>query len=165
MEKQILAVARSAFYQLRQIGHLWAYVHKKSLITIVFALLISKMDSLHRITLEGGTEAITAPKCSGQADPGDFKIRSYISMVLAHVPWLPVCFCAKFKVLVQTDQNPYWFGTSLHLRVLVIYHSHLPHLSSFDAVREFWKSMARDQAFSVGVDSLPMHQAPSFPIC
>lgn len=39
--------------------------------------------------------------------------RDYITPVLFHLLWLPICFWARFKLLALTCKNPLWSGTNI----------------------------------------------------
>ena len=105
MEAQISPVIKSVFPQLCPIAQLHPYLDKKCLTTVVYALVISKIDYSNSldIGLLSKLEQKLQQFQNAAAEP-IIGISSYehISLVLAHLRWFPVNFCAQFKVLDMT---------------------------------------------------------------
>ncbi|XP_053111605.1 uncharacterized protein LOC128327198 [Hemicordylus capensis] len=124
---QVEAMARSAFYQLRLIRQLCPFLEEDDLKTVVHQLVISWLDycnalyvglPLYVVRKLQLVQHAAARLVSGSTQ------RDHIIPVLQQLHWLPICFLAKYKVLVITFKALNGLGPS-YLRECFLLHD--PH--------------------------------------
>ena len=102
MEPQITSVVHSAYFHLRQIAQLHLYLDTKSLTTLVYALLVLRIDYCNALYMGlpmrllwklQQVQSTAARLLSG------VKKHQHISPTLY---FLPVCFHASFKVTYKS---------------------------------------------------------------
>ncbi|XP_053104853.1 leucine-rich repeat-containing protein 39 isoform X1 [Hemicordylus capensis] len=102
---QVETVARSAFYQLRMICQLHLFLELDDLKTVVHLLVTSRLDYCN--VLYVGLPLYVVRKlqlvqnAAARLVSGSSR-RDHITPVLKELHWLPICFWAKYKVLVIT---------------------------------------------------------------
>ena len=92
-----LAISSSVFSNLQQITQLQPYVDRKSLMILVHVLVISRTDYCNALQI--GLPLKVAQKLQQVHSVAARFILGLerddrISPILAHLHWLPVCFCA-----------------------------------------------------------------------
>ena len=96
MEKQILFVARSASFNLRQNLYLRLYLDRKSLIALVHTLVILRIGYWNPLYLRLALKAVQKlqrTKCVGQADLRNFKIQSCFLGPSSHASAASLLLC------------------------------------------------------------------------
>ncbi|XP_061470050.1 uncharacterized protein LOC133379228 [Rhineura floridana] len=105
LEAQVASVAQNAFYQLRLVAQLRPYLSKEHLASVIHAMVTSRLDYCNALYV--GLPMKTVRKlqlvqnAAARVLTGTKKF-DHITPVLAQLHWLPICFRARFKVLVLT---------------------------------------------------------------
>ena len=103
LEAQVDSVARSTFLQLQKLYQPWPYLDKQSLMTVMHALVTSRIDYCNVLYVRLPLKTVwrlqliqnrAAWLVSGGAT------REHIRPILFKLHWLPVAAQAQFKVLV-----------------------------------------------------------------
>ncbi|XP_061466651.1 uncharacterized protein LOC133377174 [Rhineura floridana] len=105
LEAQVASVARNAFYQLRLVAQLRPYLDRENLATVIHALVTSRLDYCNALyvglPLKTVRKLQLVQNAAARVLTG-IKKYDHITPVLAQLHWLPICFRARFKVLVLT---------------------------------------------------------------
>ncbi|XP_061477973.1 uncharacterized protein LOC133382302 [Rhineura floridana] len=113
LEAHVAAVARNAFYQLRLVAQLRPYLSREDLTSVVHALVTSRLDYCNALYVGLPLKTVWKLQLVQNAAARLLtrtKRSDHITPVLAHLHWLPICFRAKFKVLVLTYKALYGAG-------------------------------------------------------
>ena len=98
-------VAQSAFYQLRLVAQLRPYLDRDNLVSVVHALVTSKLDYCNALyvglPLKTVRKLQLVQNAAARLITGTRRFK-HIRPVLACLHWLPICFRAQFKALVLT---------------------------------------------------------------
>jgi hypothetical protein len=105
MEDQINSVCRSAYFHLRQIGHIRKYLSNDATKSLVNALVTSRLDYCNSLLI--GVPATVLSKLQRVQNTAARIIArtkrcSHITPVLKDLHWLPVSYRIQFKVLTHT---------------------------------------------------------------
>ncbi|XP_061477657.1 uncharacterized protein LOC133382019 [Rhineura floridana] len=105
LEAQVASVARNAFYHLRFVAQLRPYLDSDNLASVVHALVTSRLDYCNALYV--GLPLKTVRKLQLVQNAAARLLTrtrwsAHITPVLARLHWLPICFRARFKVLVLT---------------------------------------------------------------
>lgn len=105
MEKQVNAVTKSCFYQIRNIGRIRQYITEEACKTLVQALVISRLDYGNAL-LHGLPHSVLAKlqriqNCAARLVSRTRK-HDHITPVLHELHWLPVQYRIQYKILLYT---------------------------------------------------------------
>ncbi|XP_061487325.1 prostacyclin synthase isoform X3 [Rhineura floridana] len=105
LEAQIASVARGAFYQLRLVAQLRPYLDRENLASVVHVLVTSKLDYCNALyvglPLKTVRKLQLVQNAAARLLTGTRR-SDHITLILDRLHWLPICFRARFKVLVLT---------------------------------------------------------------
>ncbi|XP_061441792.1 uncharacterized protein LOC133364873 [Rhineura floridana] len=110
LEAQVASVVRNAFYQLRLVAQLHPYLSKEDLTSVVHALVTSCLDYCNALYVGLPLKTVRKLQLVQNAAARLLtrtKRSEHITPVLASLHWLPICFWARFKVLVLTYKALY----------------------------------------------------------
>ncbi|XP_061477478.1 uncharacterized protein LOC133381914 [Rhineura floridana] len=113
LEAHVASVARNAFYQLRLVAQLRPYLSKEDLSSVVHAMVTSRLDYYNALYVGLPLKTIRKLQLVQNAAARLLtrtKRSDHITPVLARLHWLPICFRARFKVLVLTYKALYGAG-------------------------------------------------------
>ena len=106
---QVASVARSAFCQLRLVAQLHPYLDGDNLVSVVHALVTSKLDYCNALyvglPLKTVRKLQLVQNAAARLITGTSRFE-HMKPILARLHWLPICFRAQFKVLVLTYKAP-----------------------------------------------------------
>ena len=105
MEKHVNTVCRSAYHQLRNIGHIRKYLTTDATKTLVNCLVTSKLDYCNSLLF--GIPKLTVNKLQRVQNTAARIItktprHDHITPVLKELHWLPICQRIDYKVLLYT---------------------------------------------------------------
>lgn len=105
MEKQVSAISRACFFQMRNIGYIRPYLSDNACKTLVCSLVTSRLDYGNAL-LYGVNKNITSRLQRVQNTAARLvtrtKKREHITPVLKRLHWLPVEFRCQYKLLLYT---------------------------------------------------------------
>lgn len=105
MEKQVNAVVKSCYYQIRCIGQIRKYLTNDASRTLVQALVTSRLDYGNAMLCglpKGLTDRLQRAQNSAARLITGTHIRDHITPVLQDLHWLPVQYRSSYKILVYT---------------------------------------------------------------
>ncbi|XP_061460454.1 uncharacterized protein LOC133373973 [Rhineura floridana] len=156
LEAQVASVARSAFYQFRLVAQLRPYLDREHLVTsrldycsALYVGLPLKTVRKLQLVQNAAARLITGTKRSEHVTP-----------ILARLHWLPICFWARFKVLVLTYKALHGTGPQYLMECLSRYEptrtlcSTLKALLQMPTQKDARKATTRKRAFSVAAPEL-----------
>ena len=105
MEKQVNAISKSCFYQIRNIGQIRRYITNEACKTLVQALITSRLDYANSLlygipsSLLGRLQRVqnTAARLVTLT-----RKRDHITPILKQLHWLPVEYRPQYKILMHT---------------------------------------------------------------
>ena len=105
MEHQINSVCRSAYFHLRNIGHIRKYLTVDATKSLVNALVTSRLDYCNALLI-GVPNTVLSKLQRVQNTAARIITRTprwnHITPVLKDLHWLPVCYRIQFKILTHT---------------------------------------------------------------
>ena len=105
MKKQINAISKSCFYQIRNIGQIRQYITEEACKTIVQALVTSRLDYGNALLCGLPQTLLTrlqrVQNCAARLVTRTPK-RNHITPVLRELHWLPVHYRIQYKILLYT---------------------------------------------------------------
>ncbi|XP_053149256.1 uncharacterized protein LOC128343844 [Hemicordylus capensis] len=124
---QVEAMARSAFYLFRLIRQLRPFLENNDLKTVVHQLVTSRLDYCNALYM--GLPLYVVQKLQLVQNAAARLVsgvtrRDHIMPVLKQLHWLPICFQAKYKVLVITFKALNGFGPGYLRERLLRYDPH-----------------------------------------
>ncbi|XP_061474960.1 small ribosomal subunit protein uS7 isoform X1 [Rhineura floridana] len=151
-------VARNAFYHLQLVAQLRPYLDSDDLASVVHALVTSRLDYCNALYV--GLPLKTVRKLQLVQNAAARLLMwtrrsAHITPVLARLHWLPICFRARFKVLVLTYKALHGMGPQYLVERLSQYEPTRTLRSTSKALlrvpshREARRVMTRTRAFSV----------------
>jgi len=113
MHKQVTAVSRACYYQIRKIGCIRQFIPKDACITLVNSLVTPRLDYDNAL-LYGIPKLLTA-RLQGAQNRGACLVtrtrkREYTTPVLKSLHWLPVVYRPMYKLLLYIWRN-LWYPT------------------------------------------------------
>jgi len=101
-DKQISAVVKSSFFQLRSIARIKRMLSKNDLETVIYAFIISRLDYCNSLYLGLPKSFLERLKLVQNAAARYLALKkhAHITPVLASLHWLPVKFRVDFKILL-----------------------------------------------------------------
>ncbi|XP_061465627.1 uncharacterized protein LOC133376825 [Rhineura floridana] len=163
LEAQIASVAQGAFYQLRLVAQLHPYLDRENLASVVHVLVTSKLDYCNALYV--GLPLKTVQKLQLVQNAAarlltGTRRSDHITPILARLHWLPICFWARFKVLVLTYKALHGTGPQYLLERLPRYETSCTLRSTSKTLlrvpthREARRAATRKRAFSVAAPEL-----------
>ncbi|XP_061473928.1 uncharacterized protein LOC133380529 [Rhineura floridana] len=158
LEAQVASVARNAFYHLRLVAQLHPYLCGDDLASVVHALVTSRLDYCNALYVGLPLKMVRKLQLVQNAAARLLtrtNRSSHITPVLARLHWLPICFRARFKVLVLTYKALHGVGPQYLMERLSCYEPTRALGSTSKALlrvpthREARRVMTRSRAFSV----------------
>ena len=107
MEKQVISICKSCYYQIRNIGLICKYINDETCKTLVQALISSRLDYgnallyHYNIPLCLTNRLQRVQNCVAHLVTRTHK-REHITPVLFQLHWLPVLFISEYKILFLT---------------------------------------------------------------
>ena len=105
MEKQVNAIAKSCFYQIRNIGQIRRYITNAACKTLVQALVTSRLDYVNSL-LCGISSALCGRLQRVQNSAARLvtlsRKRDHIITILKELHWLPIEYRPQYKIMMHT---------------------------------------------------------------
>ena len=105
MERQVHAIAKACYYQIRNIGHVRRYITLDACKTLAHALITSRLDYgnalLYGLPSTLMTRLQKVQNSSGRLVTHTHK-REHITPVLNSLYWLPVIYRSQYNILMST---------------------------------------------------------------
>ncbi|XP_061485295.1 uncharacterized protein LOC133385720 isoform X1 [Rhineura floridana] len=158
LEAQVASVARNAFYHLRLVAQLRPYLDSDDLASVVHALVTSRLDYCNALYVGLPLKIVRKLQLVQNAAARLLtrtRRSAHITPVLARLHWLPICFRAKFKVLVLTYKALHGMGPQYLVERVSQYETTRTLRSTSKALlrvpshQEAWRMVTRNRAFSV----------------
>ena len=108
MYEHVTSVCRAAYYHLKNIHCLKAFLTQESLVTVVYAFVISRIDYCNS-TLYGifdyNSNHLQRFQNSAARIVTNIRKYDHITPILQNLHWLPVRQLVDFKILLITDKS------------------------------------------------------------
>ena len=105
MERQLNAISKACYYQIRNIGHIMWYITLDVCKTLTHALITSRLDYCNALLYGLSSTLMTrlqkVQNSSARLVTRTHK-REHITPVLNSLHWLPVIYRSQYKILMYT---------------------------------------------------------------